>query len=170
MTNRRPLLSSSSPRAVIGLFPDVGSAYVLSRLPGGLGQYLGLTGTRLRAADLLHCGLATHLVPREKWENRVFSGVRVFYLYVLCVFCFLWIGCDFILYSCDLSVCTCITFSVYVRSVCMRCSICVYCSPRTNKTAWQPHFCGYVIPWSVYVFVLIVCIEYLFRYNIWTLW
>eukprot|EP00903_Cladosiphon_okamuranus_P006654 g6497.t1 len=54
------------PETVIGLFPDVGTAHVLSRLPGGLGQYLGLTGARLRGDDLLHCGLATHLVPREK--------------------------------------------------------------------------------------------------------
>lgn len=54
------------PRPVIGLFPDVGTAHVLSRLPGGLGQYLGLTGARLRGNDLLHCGLATHLVPRDR--------------------------------------------------------------------------------------------------------
>ncbi|CAN0351341.1 unnamed protein product, partial [Hapterophycus canaliculatus] len=53
------------PETVIGLFPDVGTAHVLSRLPGGLGQYLGLTGTRLRAGDLLYCGLATHVVPRD---------------------------------------------------------------------------------------------------------
>ncbi|CAM9465045.1 unnamed protein product [Ectocarpus sp. 6 AP-2014] len=54
------------PETVIGLFPDVGTAHVLSRLPGGLGQYLGLTGARLRGNDLLHCGLATHLVPRDR--------------------------------------------------------------------------------------------------------
>ncbi|CAN0275059.1 unnamed protein product, partial [Ectocarpus fasciculatus] len=54
------------PETVIGLFPDVGTAHVLSRLPGGLGQYLGLTGARLRGDDLLHCGLATHLVPRDR--------------------------------------------------------------------------------------------------------
>lgn len=54
------------PSTVIGIFPDVGSAYVLSRLPGGLGQYLALTGARLRIDDLLHCGLATHFVPRDR--------------------------------------------------------------------------------------------------------
>lgn len=45
----------------------MGAAYVLSRLPGGLGQYLGLTGARLRSDDLLHCGLATHFVPRDRY-------------------------------------------------------------------------------------------------------
>eukprot|EP00904_Undaria_pinnatifida_P012478 jgi/Undpi1/8360/HiC_scaffold_25.g10828.m1 len=54
------------PETAIGMLPDVGTAYVLSRLPGGLGQYLGLTGARLRGDDLLYCGLATHLVPRER--------------------------------------------------------------------------------------------------------
>ncbi|CAM9574163.1 unnamed protein product, partial [Laminaria digitata] len=54
------------PETVIGMLPDVGTAHVLSRLPGGLGQYLGLTGARLRADDLLYCGLATHLVPRDR--------------------------------------------------------------------------------------------------------
>lgn len=52
--------------SVIGLFPDVGAAYALSRLPGGLGQYLGLTGARLRGDDLLYCGLATHFVQRDR--------------------------------------------------------------------------------------------------------
>ncbi|CAM9806811.1 unnamed protein product [Pylaiella littoralis] len=58
--------SFAMPETVIGLFPDVGTAHVLSRLPGGLGQYLGLTGARLHSNDLLHCGLATHLVPRDR--------------------------------------------------------------------------------------------------------
>ena len=39
------------PETGIGLFPDVGATYVLPRLPGALGQYLGLTGARLHAAD-----------------------------------------------------------------------------------------------------------------------
>lgn len=50
----------------IGLFPDVGGTYWLPRLPGGLGYYLGLTGARLNAADLLYAGVATHVVPSDK--------------------------------------------------------------------------------------------------------
>lgn len=52
------------PETAIGLFPDVGATYVLPRLPGRLGLYLGLTGTRLAGADAVHAGIATHLVPR----------------------------------------------------------------------------------------------------------
>jgi len=39
------------PETAIGFFPDVGASYVFARLRGGLGQYLGLTGTRLNAAE-----------------------------------------------------------------------------------------------------------------------
>ncbi len=51
------------PETAIGLFPDVGATYVLPRLPGALGMYLGLTGARLNGADCLWAGLATHVVP-----------------------------------------------------------------------------------------------------------
>ena len=51
------------PETNIGLFPDVGGSFFLSRLPGELGTYLGLTGERMYAADLLYCGLATHFAP-----------------------------------------------------------------------------------------------------------
>jgi len=36
------------PETAIGLFPDVGATYFLSRLKGRLGIYLGLTGHRLK--------------------------------------------------------------------------------------------------------------------------
>ncbi len=52
------------PETAIGFFPDIGATYVLPRLPGALGIYLGLTGERLRGADAVHAGLATHFVPR----------------------------------------------------------------------------------------------------------
>jgi len=38
------------PECGIGLFPDVGAAHFLPRLPGALGTYLGLTGARLKGA------------------------------------------------------------------------------------------------------------------------
>jgi enoyl-CoA hydratase len=52
------------PETAIALFPDVGGTYVLPRLPGALGMYLGLTGARLVGADAVHAGLATHFVRR----------------------------------------------------------------------------------------------------------
>ena len=54
------------PETGIGLFPDVGGSHFLPRLPGQLGMFLGLTGTRLKAADCLYCGIATHYVGAEK--------------------------------------------------------------------------------------------------------
>ncbi|XP_019436828.1 PREDICTED: probable 3-hydroxyisobutyryl-CoA hydrolase 2 isoform X2 [Lupinus angustifolius] len=54
------------PEASIGLFPDVGANYFLSRLPGYFGEYLGLTGARLHGAEIAACGLATHFVPSMK--------------------------------------------------------------------------------------------------------
>ena len=51
------------PETAIGLFPDVGGSYFLPRLKGKLGLYLGLTGARLRAADTIYAGIATHYVP-----------------------------------------------------------------------------------------------------------
>ncbi|KAL3747956.1 hypothetical protein ACJRO7_016728 [Eucalyptus globulus] len=50
------------PEASIGLFPDVGASYFLSKLPGYFGEYLGLTGARIDGATMLACGLATHFV------------------------------------------------------------------------------------------------------------
>ncbi len=54
------------PETGIGLFPDVGGGWYLSRLPGRIGQYLALTGHRLDGAECLALGLATHYLPAER--------------------------------------------------------------------------------------------------------
>ena len=51
------------PESGIGLFPDVGGGWYLSRLHGRMGQYLALTGARLDGAECLWAGLATHYLP-----------------------------------------------------------------------------------------------------------
>lgn len=56
------------PETGIGLFPDVGGSFFLPRCPGQIGLYLGLTGARLKAADMLHAGIATHYVPRARLD------------------------------------------------------------------------------------------------------
>jgi enoyl-CoA hydratase len=53
------------PETGIGLFPDVGGGWYLSRLKGRLGAFLALTGARLDGAECLWAGLATHYLPSE---------------------------------------------------------------------------------------------------------
>jgi enoyl-CoA hydratase len=55
------------PETGIGLFPDIGAGWFLSRLPGEIGTWLALTGARLKAADCLYLNLCSHHVP----SNRV---------------------------------------------------------------------------------------------------
>jgi enoyl-CoA hydratase len=53
------------PETGIGLFPDVGGGWYLSRLEGRVGQYLALTGARVAGSGCLALGLATHYLPTE---------------------------------------------------------------------------------------------------------
>ncbi|WAC54533.1 enoyl-CoA hydratase/isomerase family protein [Gordonia sp. SL306] len=50
------------PETAIGFFPDIGATYFLPRLPEGVGMWLGMTGARIRGADAVEIGLATHFV------------------------------------------------------------------------------------------------------------
>ncbi len=54
------------PEVNIGLFPDVGGSYFLSREPGSLGIYLALTGLTIGAADALYLDLADLYVPQAQ--------------------------------------------------------------------------------------------------------
>ncbi len=53
------------PETKLGLFTDVGGGYFLSRLKSNLGMFLGLTGHRLKGADIYHAGLSDYFVPRD---------------------------------------------------------------------------------------------------------
>ena len=57
------------PETGIGLFPDVGGGWYLSRLPGRVGQYMALTGARLDGAECRFLGLATHYVESSALEE-----------------------------------------------------------------------------------------------------
>ena len=57
------------PETGIGLFPDVGGGWFLSRLPGRTGQFLALTGARMDGAECLALGLATHYLPSESLDE-----------------------------------------------------------------------------------------------------
>ena len=56
------------PETHIGLFPDVGGGYFLSRCPGRLGEYLGLTGQMLNGAQAVAAKLADIALPSGMLE------------------------------------------------------------------------------------------------------
>ena len=51
------------PETNIGLFPDVGGGYFLSRCPGRIGEFLALTGQAIDGAEAVALGLADGRVP-----------------------------------------------------------------------------------------------------------
>jgi enoyl-CoA hydratase len=65
------------PETAIGLFPDVGATRFLNRCPGLIGRYLGLTGARLKAADTVYCGFATHVVPHDRVGELITTLGRI---------------------------------------------------------------------------------------------
>jgi enoyl-CoA hydratase/carnithine racemase len=60
------------PETAIGLFPDVGGGYFLSRCPGRVGEWLALTGDTIGAGDAVEFGLADGCLPVDQqlpvWE------------------------------------------------------------------------------------------------------
>lgn len=61
------------PETNIGLFPDVGGGWFLARTPGRIGEYLGLTGTVITAADAIYAGLADAYLPANTLAEMVAS-------------------------------------------------------------------------------------------------
>ena len=59
------------PETGIGLIPDVGGTHALPRLPGELGAFLGLTGARIKSADCIYTGIATHHMPSAQLDDLV---------------------------------------------------------------------------------------------------
>jgi enoyl-CoA hydratase/carnithine racemase len=57
------------PETNIGLFPDVGGGYFLSRCPGHVGEWLALTGETIGAGDALEFGLADACFDTAKLES-----------------------------------------------------------------------------------------------------
>lgn len=51
------------PETGIGFFPDIGATWLLSRGPGEVGTFLGLTGELVGAGDTVAAGLADAFVP-----------------------------------------------------------------------------------------------------------
>ncbi len=54
------------PECGIGLVPDVGGSLILARAPGHLGEYLGLTASRMGPGDAIHVGICRSLPARGR--------------------------------------------------------------------------------------------------------
>jgi enoyl-CoA hydratase len=57
------------PEVGLGFFPDVGGTWLLSRSPGELGSYFGLTGQTMNGPDAIHARFADAVVPSAKWPE-----------------------------------------------------------------------------------------------------
>jgi enoyl-CoA hydratase len=55
------------PEVSLGFFPDVGGTWLLSRAPGELGTYFGLTGLTMSGADAVFSRLADVLIQSSEW-------------------------------------------------------------------------------------------------------
>jgi enoyl-CoA hydratase len=64
------------PETGLGLFPDVGGGWYLSRLPGRIGEWLALTGARLNGADCFALGLATSSAPDARLHPPKIDALR----------------------------------------------------------------------------------------------
>jgi enoyl-CoA hydratase len=57
------------PEVGLGFFPDVGGTWLLSRSPGEIGAYFGLTGQTMNGPDAIHAKFADAVVPAARWPE-----------------------------------------------------------------------------------------------------
>lgn len=55
------------PEAGLGFFPDVGGTWLLSRAPGEIGTYYGLTGNIMNGTEAVSIGLADVCMASKDW-------------------------------------------------------------------------------------------------------
>src|SRR5476651_1690163 len=54
------------PEVGLGFFPDVGGTFLLSRSPGEIGSYFGLTGQTMNGPDAIYARFADAVVPSNQ--------------------------------------------------------------------------------------------------------
>lgn len=64
------------PEITIGLFPDAGGTWLLSRMRSHLGYFMGITGCQLSAADARDLDIFNHVV-REDCKSDALSGLKL---------------------------------------------------------------------------------------------
>lgn len=57
------------PECAVGLVTDVGGSWLLKNAPGHMGEYLGLTGARMKGEDAIHAGFADVYVHRRRLDE-----------------------------------------------------------------------------------------------------
>ena len=66
---------TAMPETAIGLFPDVGGGFFLSRMKSFLGHYLAITGNVMNSADTIYSGIGTHYVE-SNLIDRVITNIK----------------------------------------------------------------------------------------------
>ncbi len=61
------------PETGIGFYPDVGTTWILSRLPNKLGYYLGLTGARITTGDCIAAGLVDYQIDAQQFSELIYA-------------------------------------------------------------------------------------------------
>ena len=64
------------PECAIGLIPDVGGTLLLAHAPGHIGEYMSLTGARLKGTEAPFAGFADYVVSRSDWPSLIDELVR----------------------------------------------------------------------------------------------
>lgn len=59
------------PEITIGLFPDVGASYFLTKMPLGVGMFMGLGAASVNATDCLNINLADHFILHENKKDFI---------------------------------------------------------------------------------------------------
>ena len=59
------------PETLIGLFPDVGSSFILNQLPASWKNYVGIFGGRLQGSDLEAFHLVEGVIPTQQWPQLI---------------------------------------------------------------------------------------------------
>jgi len=65
------------PEVGLGFFPDVGGTWLLSRSPGEIGTYFGLTGQTMKCNDAIHAKFADAIVSAAEWPELREALTRV---------------------------------------------------------------------------------------------
>lgn len=64
-----PRTRLAMPETGIGLFPDVGTMFTLSRAPGEIGTHMALTGAPVSGADAVVAGFADAVIEPGRWQD-----------------------------------------------------------------------------------------------------